>query len=251
MMNQINLLRSLNSATKYPAIPTYHTLGNRGRLTEDVLKFDGPVLMTEKMDGANGRIVKDSTGDWLIGARENFLTAKGDRIYTPTEHIVEVLGDIADKLISPTDGYLAYYIEVYGGNIGAAGKQYTADKETFSYRMFDIAHIPADVVTWPVENIALWREGGGQDFLPEAELNMHSDISGVPLTPRIAITPGHQLPVGLTETHLWLAQHSPKTMAPVDSTGKGGSEGIVLRTLDRKTIAKARHADYSRTLDGK
>ena len=251
MMNQINLLRALNSATKYPSIPTYHTLGGRGRLTDEVMTFEGPVLLTEKMDGANGRIVKDSDGDWVIGAREHFLTAKGDRIYTPTEHIVDVIGHIADKLTTPSNGYLVYYMEIYGGNVGAQAKQYTASKEVFSYRMFDIAHIPADVVTWPLENIALWREKGGQEWLDEDVLVVHSQISGVPLTPRISLAPGHQLPKDLASTQRWLTEHSPKTMAPVDSTGKGGSEGIVLRTLDRKTIAKARHADYSRTLDGK
>lgn len=251
MMNQINLLRGLNSASKYPSIPTYHTLGARGRLTEEAIRFDGPVLLTEKMDGTNARIVKDSDGDWVIGAREHFLTAKGDRIYTPTEHIVEVIAHVADKLINPTNGYLVYYMEVYGGNIGAASKQYTTDKETFSYRMFDVAHIPADVVTWPVENIALWREGNGQEFLPEPELAMHSKVSGVPLTPRISLASGDQLPTDLATTQRWLTEHSSKTLAPVDDTGNGGSEGIVLRTLDRKTIAKARHADYSRTLDGK
>ena len=30
-------LRALNSATKYPSIPTYHVMGDRGRLQEEIL----------------------------------------------------------------------------------------------------------------------------------------------------------------------------------------------------------------------
>lgn len=242
-------LRALNSASKYPSIFTYHPLGQKGRLVgEEPMRFDGPVALTEKVDGTNARIVKNPDGDWFIGSRENFLTAQGDRVYTPTENIVNVIAGLTEQMIAPTDGWLVYYMEVYGGNIGAAAKQYTTSKSTFSYRMFDIAHIPDDVLKWPVENIALWRDGGGQDFLPEEELNMHSNISGVPLTPRLGLVQGHQLPQTLEETQHWLNEFSATTQVAVDHSGHNGSEGIVLRTLDRKTIAKARHADYARTL---
>ena len=53
-------LAKLNSATKYPSILTYHELGDRGRLKETVqVPFvEGQeIFVTEKIDGANGRIV--------------------------------------------------------------------------------------------------------------------------------------------------------------------------------------------------
>lgn len=248
MLNQVNQIRNLNSATKYPSIPTYHGLGQKGRLTDEVTVFDGPVVITEKVDGTNARIVKDSTGDWFIGARENFLTAKGDRIYTVTENIVQTVGEIAEKLIAPTDGYLVYFMEAYGGNIGAQAKQYTANKENFSYRLFDVAHIPSDILEWPLENIALWREQGGQEWLPEQELHLHSNAAGIPLTPRLGVLSGSDLPKSLIETQTWLTQNFFHTQVGLDESAKGAAEGVVLRTLDRKTIAKARHVDYFRTL---
>lgn len=251
-MIETKLLRALNSATQYPSIPTYHELllNGKGRLNGNVYAhFNGPVLMTEKIDGTNGRIVKSPDGDWLIGPRhKGFLTAKGDRVYNIAENIVDVLAPIADSLATPTDGYLVYYLEVFGGNIGAQAKQYTADKNSFSCRMFDIAHVPDDVVRWPLENIALWRDGGGQEWLDEDLLMLHSKTSGIPLTPRLGLTQGNQLPTTLLDTQAWLEQFSATTTVRVDETGQGASEGIVLRTLDRKTIAKARHADYKRTL---
>jgi hypothetical protein len=45
-------LAALNTATKYPSIPTYHALGDRGGLTEDVTMFHGvqPPPGTSKSD---------------------------------------------------------------------------------------------------------------------------------------------------------------------------------------------------------
>jgi hypothetical protein len=73
-------LRRLNSATKYPSIPTYHRLGEKGRLQEDVLTpfpLDPSTEyeITEKIDGTNTRIVlAPSSEEYLIGSREEWLT---------------------------------------------------------------------------------------------------------------------------------------------------------------------------------
>ncbi|MCU1617221.1 MAG: hypothetical protein JWO98_4761, partial [Frankiales bacterium] len=51
-------LAALNSATKYPSIPTYHELDPKnGGLLEIPTAFEGDVVLTEKVDGTNGRIV--------------------------------------------------------------------------------------------------------------------------------------------------------------------------------------------------
>ena len=52
-------LRKLNSATKYPSIPTYHALGERGMLLDEHASFDGQsILATEKVDGTNSRTIR-------------------------------------------------------------------------------------------------------------------------------------------------------------------------------------------------
>lgn len=49
----------LNSATKYPPIPTCHRLDpSNGMLLPEPVEFAGQVIATEKVDGTNGRIVQ-------------------------------------------------------------------------------------------------------------------------------------------------------------------------------------------------
>ena len=63
-------LRLLNSLTKYPSIPTYHTLDPRdGGLTDPATVFSGDVIATEKVDGTNSRLVLLPDGSYLIGSR--------------------------------------------------------------------------------------------------------------------------------------------------------------------------------------
>ncbi len=94
-------IEKLNSLTKYPSILTYHTMGDRGMLQEELSEgaaFTYPTYVTEKIDGTNSRIVLDFTGDYLVGSRENFLTAKFDRISNPALGIVDAVRDFADTL---------------------------------------------------------------------------------------------------------------------------------------------------------
>ena len=105
-------LKKLNSATKYPPIPTYHKLGDKGKLQEDSIDFASPkenvvdvfhpqrVIATEKIDGTNGRIVFSKEQGYFIGSREELLYAKGDLIVNPTLNIVETLKPIADRILS-------------------------------------------------------------------------------------------------------------------------------------------------------
>lgn len=72
-------LARVNSATKYPSILTYHAMGAKGCLTEDeVTPFADDVILTEKVDGTNGRIVVDSGGDWVSDYRHTLkMIARG------------------------------------------------------------------------------------------------------------------------------------------------------------------------------
>ena len=60
-------LALLNSMTKYPSIPTYHTLDPKnGALSEPASAFEGDVIGTEKVDGTNSRIILTPDGRYLI-----------------------------------------------------------------------------------------------------------------------------------------------------------------------------------------
>ena len=243
-------LEALNSATKYPSIPTYHALGERGSLTEDVTTFEGDVTLTEKVDGTNSRIILLPDGDWFIGSREELLTARGDRVHNPALGIVAALRDVADGLKGDGSGASinVFFLETYGAKIGGQAKQYTGAGRV-GWRMFDLAFIPIEVLDWDREHIAAWRDGDyGQPFATEATLQRAAEAEGIELTPRLATIPGAALPASVADTAEWLGRCLPTTLVGLDETAGGRPEGIVLRTSDRSVIAKARFQDYERTL---
>jgi hypothetical protein len=240
----------LNSATKYPAILTYHALDPAGgKLLEEVTPFTGPVTLTEKVDGTSGRILVMPGGDFFIGSREELLYARGDRIENPALSIVATLKELAANLawFEPPAGVLVYFLEVYGHRIGGGWKQYTTGSGT-GYRLFDIASVPDEVLSWPREKIAGWREHGGQEWADETALLATAATRGIGLVPRLGRVDASELPVSVEETPAFLARHLPGTRAALDDSALGDGEGIVFRNHDRTVIAKARFADYARTL---
>jgi len=241
-------LSALNSATKYPSIPTYHALGERGILTEEAAAFHGDVILTEKVDGSNGRIVRLPGGDWFIGSREELLTARGDRVHNPSQGIVDALRPLADRLVGEDNGQvMVYFLEAYGGRIGGQARQYTG-AGTVGCRMFDLAWVDPAVLAWDRERIASWRDGGGQTFSTEHTLRRCAAAEGIELTPRLGTVPAEQLPTTLEGTLDWLTGTLPGTLVALDERAGGRAEGIVLRTTDRSVIAKARFQDYERTI---
>lgn len=247
-------LAKLNSLTKYPSIPTYHVLGQKGRLTEERNhEFIGDVVLTEKIDGTNGRIVVLPNGQWVIGSREDFLTASGDIVYNPALGIVDALRPVADKIVDialpNSDEVITFYFEVYGGNIGGQAKNYTTSKTTFGVRLFDIAHTTdlSHKLEWEREQIASWREHGGQEFASEWRITDFCAELGLPRVPYLFTMPGKELPTTVEGMHKLLTDTIATTRAPLDDSARKKSEGLVLRTLDRSQIAKARFEDYERT----
>ena len=112
-------LAKLNSATKYPSIPTYHALGEKGALLDETVDFDGqPLIATEKVDGINSRIILMPDGCYLIGSREELLHARGDLIHNPALGIVETLKQTAERMVelvsTPADTITVVYLETYG-----------------------------------------------------------------------------------------------------------------------------------------
>ena len=242
-------LDTLNSATKYPSILTYHVLGEKGRLTDarHIEPQEGFVV-TEKIDGTNTRLIFMPDGMYLIGSREHLLYASGDLIGNPALGIVESIKPLADRVNSHIrrDGasITVLYLETYGGKTTAAAKNYTSD-QSFGHRMFDLVTVTPETLERSTQDISAWRENGGQSFADETELNAFSKTHDVELTQRLTA------PV-LPTTHQgvldWLETVIPSTFASLDGNAKMAPEGVVVRSADRRDIAKIRYANYRRTL---
>lgn len=246
-------LRKFNSITKYPSIPTYHTIDPKsGVLAEPTIEFEGDVFTSEKIDGSNSRVILFGT-EYIIGSRNDLLFYCNDLLHLPTESIVDTVRPMADMIpIGSHDTLIVLYMESYGKGIcGKAGKAYST-KGT-SYRMFDALEIPMDAVhgllELPLEEISRWRDKGGQAFASVARLSELSGKLGIPLTPQLPTTwTGETMPKGIDETLDALKAILPSTMASIDESAMGKAEGIVVRTAERKTIAKLRFQDYERTI---
>ncbi|MBI1246667.1 hypothetical protein GC197_02340 [bacterium] len=241
-------LSKLNSATKYPSIPTFHAMGERGMLLEETVCFESnEIVVTEKVDGTNSRIILWPDGTYLIGSREELLHAKGDLVHNPALGIVDTLRPVADRLSaeheSSGDDITVIFFETYGGKTTAAAKQYTSNKE-FGYRVFDVANVPMIQLDQELNAISLWRENSGQQFLTENDLQAFTSRHGLKLTPRIAVV--ESIPTAINDTHAWLKSMITRTQVALDENAGGRPEGVVVRTPDRKQIAKIRYEDYER-----
>lgn len=242
-------IAALDSATKYPSIPTYHELGPKGILQEAAATFTGKVHLSEKIHGTNARIVLDPTGDYVIGTRDQLIHARGDFIINPTMGLVEELRELAERLTPPEEGLQVHFLEVYGGKITDGSRWYSGDRTTTGHRLFDVAHIPASVLDYQVSFISRWREEGNQRYLARGgELEDWAEREQVDLVPDLGWVNAEELPTDVEGMAAYLTQTLPTTHAALDSWAQGTTEGIILRSPDRTVIAKARHEDYTRTL---
>jgi hypothetical protein len=249
-------LKKLNSVTKYPSILTYHRMGDGGRLTEErSVSFDGPVHISEKVDGTNSRIIVSPDGDYVIGSREELLHARGDRIWNPSMGIVDAVRPIAERAAAGLkgDGLFVFFMETYGGNIGGSAKQYTGSRAV-SVRLFDVMTLGGDelaeVCGKPQEQIAAWRESGGQPFLPSDAVPERAEALGIEPTPRLGTVDAAELPASIRDTAAWLAAKIDRTRCALDDGAGGAPEGLVIRSKTRDRIAKLRFEDYRRALKG-
>jgi len=238
----------LNSATKYPSISTYHKIGDRGRLVEELnieseAPLGGNLQITEKIDGTNARIIIYGD-DYIIGSREELIYAKGDRVKNDKLRIVEALKENADQLgYSPEHSIMVLYGEVYGGKITKASKQYTND-ESISFRMFDAAYVPINIFDKSLDEISTWRQNGGQDFAGNLLLFKLASDAGFKVVPTLDHLRFEQLPKDRRSVYKLLQQHKT-TKAGIDIDGK--SEGIIVRNIDRSFIRKIRFEEYEKT----
>lgn len=244
-------LDKVNSLTKYPSIPTYHAMGDRGVLKPEVqVAFPSGVELvgTEKIDGTNGRIIFLPDGNVFIGSREELLYAVGDLFGNTTLGIVRTLRSTAERLKAEWGPqWTTVFCEVYGGDV-PGWKQYTsADARASDFRVFDII----TMTDWemqlqrPIEKIAAWRDHGGQSFCSTEALAQICSVSDLRVAP--CLFDGEvPMPVGFDESMEFLKRWAPGSKAQIND-GLGRAEGIVVRTPDRKLIAKLRFEDYERT----
>ena len=263
IMLNVNSLKALNTLTKYPSILTYHNLGERGSLVDSLVedtKFDDrDVYITEKIDGTNSRAViftdrNGSVEDYLIGSREDLLHAKGDRIIIDTLGIVANMKSVADTIallgeekLEPNTMYCVYG-ETYGGKINAH-KQYSGHN-AFGLRIFDMFKMSVDtvkeMVEWDVAAISSWREHAGQPFVSVDQLEKFCHEYSLTRVPYLKIISGTQIPETLQGVWDWM-QAFKGSVAALDTSALGMSEGIVVRYSDRSLIRKIRFEDYMRT----
>jgi hypothetical protein len=106
--------------------------------------------------------------------------------------------------------------------------------------------VPLEVLDREHEQVAAWRDGGGQPFLPTGEL--HAAVDGLGLDRVPVLAPPHPVPATITATHDWLRALLTQTHARLDDSGRGKPEGVVVRSAHRRRIAKIRFEDYERTV---
>lgn len=260
------MTKKLNSLTKYPSIPTYHRLGNKGMLVdgERTVEIDDTCtfFVYEKIDGTNARIILCGT-DYIIGSREELLYAKGDRIISPSDEISEVVipaARVLSELVSKEypNSMIVVYGEVYGGNIGKNARNYTKDKTNKYFRVFDVLEISnyrvSDAMNkMTIEEISLNRESGKQPFLKRRnyldfcmKVNKMCGRINIESAPFLRSFLGYELPVSLEDMY-GLMQPFKTSQAMLDDSGIGRSEGLILRSHDRNVILKARFDDYEST----
>ena len=245
-------LRKLNSITKYPSIPTYHKIGEKGVLEDEVVSFGSDkIILTEKVDGTNTRVICWN-GEIVIGSREELLYRIGDLIYSPCLDIVKTVLDNLDidSLKKIKDCLFTFYFETYGGKIGKASKNYTGLGQT-DIMLLDVSFVNKhDLINkflpMPLLEISEWRENGGQMFFEEDLLRPIARYYGINLVPRLGEI--KHLPLSHEDVYSLLNGLLPETLCAIDEVERGQAEGIVFRTEDRGIIAKARFEDYRRTL---
>jgi hypothetical protein len=254
--------QKLNSATKYPSIPTFHTMDSKnGMLSEPTIDFGNqPVQISEKIDGTNARInVLPGHWSWVIGSRENLLTCSENWIHNPELGIAAQLADVAAELYQyqysqGIDKVRVYFFEVYGGRVGSNWKQYNKSGELFGHRLFDVIEFDDELFTKTMshsrEEISGWRERGNQPFVAWDEflaISQEANLVRVPVIERRFAS--EDLPSTLSGTLRLLNELIPDgTAAKLEYEALGRAEGVVLKSHDRKVTAKLRFQDYENTL---
>jgi hypothetical protein len=245
-------LARLNSATKYPSIPTYHQLDPvTGLHKEDTAHpYTGQVIITEKIDGANARIILLPGGHWFVGSREELLAASGDVLHNKSQGIVAALADLPQQLIGRQKQQITVvYGEAYGGGIGANWKQYSARNDVAGFRIFDILELWdwEALLAQDTTAIALWRENGGQPFEAFPTVVDYAERHDMRTVPVLGEVNAAWLPQTIPATLSWAREVAPRSAAWLSPSAQRRPEGLVLRSMTGGNLTKIRFQTYDRT----
>lgn len=247
-------LSALNTLTKYPSIATFHPLGEKGRLQPESYPLPpvGELILTEKIDGTNVRILLCPDGRYLLGSRENLLWANGDLIGDPALGIVDALKQTAGAINSVRqEPFLVLFGELFGGKVTGASKQYSGMGKV-GFRLFDAARFGDEHLGWltekPLSEISFWRETGRQNWLDERSLDELAATVGVERVPVLRRIDAASFPRTLEGAYALLQEVIPETRAALDEVAGKCPEGVVARSETRSKIYKLRFEDYERTL---
>lgn len=135
-------------------------------------------------------------------------------------------------------------------------KNYTKSSDVFGFRVFDISIFDSKTIeqlrTFKREQFSGWRERNNQSFV---DLNTMVGICNANKLQYVHPFGQVDIPTSIEETHMWLASVIPETHAALnrefDSTDSFARsnrmpEGLVVRTANRKYIAKIRFEDYQK-----
>lgn len=241
----------LNSATKYPSVPTFHEMTDKGLLTDKIADLGpGPFFLTEKIDGTNTRIIITPHG-YLIGSREQILYAQGDIIGDPALNIVNHVRPIAENIWSKRgcldDSIVTIYGETYGGKVTAGSKQYTSNG-TYGFRVFDLSKQNINSIPSTLEDIAIHRDARG-GFADNLAIMDFCRETGIPRVHELGYEPNtDKLELSHDDAYTLLKWTLPQTFSALDSNAGKKAEGVVISNRDRTKIAKLRFDDYERVL---
>ena len=261
-------LNKINSATKYPSILTYHELGLKGGMINELCEgksfpANEKIEITEKVDGTNSRMVLVGN-DFLIGSREEIVYAREDRIKNSViiDPVVKALRKVvreADETDFNKDCVTVIFGESYGHKIQSGSKVYCAGSQKVGYRVFDIVKWTQDefiniMDSIPADALASWRDRGSQKFLNTDGLSEFCDKFSIDRTPIIYAGYGKDIPTDVEETLNWMGDTITFSKAVLDTAGSddlsnpkfGRPEGLVIRTPDRSLIRKLRFEDYNK-----
>jgi len=253
----------LNHITKYPSIKTYHKIRN-GRLEEQLTDNErfynsADIYITEKIDGSNFRIIIDDSGDYIIGNRNTFLYAKGDRIksneYSVILNNINLYTNFASDMFkyNPPAKFFIIYGELFGGK---GNKIYSKTQQT-DFRVFDIQRITS--LEWNhlsssltnINAVINWRESSVNfdRWFSVNQLSYVCNTYNIKQVPSIKVKDNKFMCTSIKDTYKELKNIITTTNASIDNDYAGlRAEGIVVRTGNRSLIRKIRYEDYEKTL---
>ena len=261
-------LDKINSLTEYPSILTYHKLGDKGMLMDELYeenKFDKDSLLevTEKVDGTNMRLIM-TNDDYLVATRSNIVYAKYDRICTESavKPVIDACQYLIDSFRNDTmsDVMLVVYGEVYGYNICNGSKVYCVKNNISSrkFRVFDVRAFPCteieSILDKDIQEISRFKSTSNKYWYDYDMLSAVCYEYNLERTPMLCRINEMLLPTNIDDTYTWLQDFAlskavigEKEEGVVYNPKFGLAEGVVIRDKDRTHIAKLRFEDYERT----